>query len=180
MSVYFLKHAHLIKIGYSSAIANRVRAIMTSIPGDVKFLGHFPADRSTEAHLHKRFADTRLTGEWFVESVELLWLIGLIADPELPPAIDFNVGPAKRQRAENDQAFADASVRFRAACARKWPEANHNDRKKLATALLQWTPRRVKSLYQADPNCTLRQIELEQLNEVLFPVLAGAAQGADQ
>lgn len=168
MSIYFLRHAHLIKIGFSSAIANRVRAIMTGIPGGAEFLGHFPGDRETEAHLHARFGSQRFNGEWFVESADLLNLIRIVADPELPALVDFNVGGAKRQRTENDEAFKDASIRFRAACAHRWPEANHNDRKKLATALLGWTPRRVKSLYEAQPGCTLRQTELEQLTELLF------------
>lgn len=162
MSIYFIRYQGLIKIGFSSNLVLRVKAIMASIPGQVVFLGHMPGDREMEAHLHERFEHTRFSGEWFADTEDLAALIRIATIPGLPEAVS-----VERLNKNDDKAVAvgAASARLRAFAA--WPDENHGDRKRLLAHALGWGGRRIKSIYEAEATAALRQIEAEQLAELV-------------
>ena len=71
--VYFAKSEpfpDLIKIGMSNYLHERIRSISQQYRGPVRLLCALEVEdsliaRRTEAALHRRFADQRVTGEWF-------------------------------------------------------------------------------------------------------------------
>ena len=72
--VYFIrsKQSGLIKIGTSRWPRRRFQEIKLATGQDVDLLGTIPGSRDVEAELHEKFASTRVTGEWFSESDELM------------------------------------------------------------------------------------------------------------
>jgi|SRR6185503_5516963 len=161
MSVYFIRHEHLVKIGYSSNLGARAAQIIGDIAGPAQFVGHMPGDREVEAHLHFIFGSDRFAGEWFVESERIRLFEGLALLPDLPkpndPLAEFG------RRVDADDAWAEASARMRKSAAHLWPESNHKDRICLLKERLGWTHRRVRSLYHAEPGGSLRSLELEEI-----------------
>lgn len=81
--VYFCRREGLIKIGRSSEVAKRIRAIGKggNMPagmtvGPVELLATTPGGGWLEHHLHERFAASRIPGtEWFHPTPELLSLV---------------------------------------------------------------------------------------------------------
>lgn len=60
-----------LKIGFTaSSVLNRVAAIQSACPFDLKLMGWVNGDY--EAQLHQKFAHLRIRGEWFSPSVELI------------------------------------------------------------------------------------------------------------
>jgi hypothetical protein len=55
------------KIGISNAPGKRLQSLSTSIPHELQIVHRFVADSAeeAEAHLHKRFKEARIKGEWF-------------------------------------------------------------------------------------------------------------------
>jgi hypothetical protein len=79
--VYFISGAHgTIKIGKANDVAARLRTLRASSPVELRLLGTIRAGRSAEAALHRRFAKSRLHGEWFRSSAELLALIAGVCE----------------------------------------------------------------------------------------------------
>jgi hypothetical protein len=74
-SVYFIRGGGFIKIGCSTNLVARFRAIRNTSPVPVELVGKFPGGTLEEALLHDRFAADRVHGEWFKESPELLDVI---------------------------------------------------------------------------------------------------------
>ena len=62
--VYFVKSGDLIKIGFTTNLPDRVRALHLNGPG-VELLCSYRGDRALEQALHREFADHRRHGEWF-------------------------------------------------------------------------------------------------------------------
>lgn len=54
-----------IKIGFSANPSDRRKALQTSSPVRLEILATLPGKIAVEGAYHKRFADHRLTGEWF-------------------------------------------------------------------------------------------------------------------
>lgn len=75
-SVYFLQSStgH-IKIGFSSKVRRRRMAIQISNPEALTLLVSCPGSFAAESALHRRFAQSRASGEWFRPTPELLGLI---------------------------------------------------------------------------------------------------------
>lgn len=65
--IYFIQDtgSHAIKIGVSTDPERRLRSLQTATASKLVLLGVVPGDLSTEAELHRHFADYRLRGEWF-------------------------------------------------------------------------------------------------------------------
>lgn len=61
-----------IKIGVSGSVKTRVSALQTAVAEPVHLLASIVGDRHIEAALHERFRSSRLKGEWFSPSSELL------------------------------------------------------------------------------------------------------------
>lgn len=73
MSVYFLQVGEdgPIKIGTSEDVASRVAALRTASHAKLRLLAKVPGGIAEEHALHKRFARSRLEGEWFRPTVNL-------------------------------------------------------------------------------------------------------------
>jgi hypothetical protein len=164
MSVYFIRHEHLVKIGYSSNLRQRAAQIMGDIAGPAEFIGHMPGERDMEAHLHKVFAAQRFAGEWFFETDQIRAFEAIALDPVLPPKSDPMV--SFNRRLEANEATNEMQVRIRSLAARLWPEASHLDRKCHLQQTLGWTRRRVKSLYEGEQTANVRQVEADQISEL--------------
>lgn len=65
--VYFLAGGGLIKIGISTNLTSRIRAIRNSSPTELELLGTLPGGSATEGLLHMRFGEHRQHGEWFAD-----------------------------------------------------------------------------------------------------------------
>jgi hypothetical protein len=76
-----------IKIGFSSNVRTRIRALQGQVPLRVTLLKTVIGSRRLEGQLHQKFASTRLWGEWFQPSEELLTFIETIVEDKraLPP-----------------------------------------------------------------------------------------------
>jgi hypothetical protein len=74
--VYFLKAEGLglIKIGIAADVASRLAALQTGSPDNLVLLGVIrSADpRALERHLHEEFGASRVRGEWFEPTPELI------------------------------------------------------------------------------------------------------------
>lgn len=72
--VYFLlsKKCRTLKIGYSSRLSNRIKALQASSPEDLTLLKSIPGSKQLEAELHKKFCASRLHGEWFSATPEIM------------------------------------------------------------------------------------------------------------
>jgi hypothetical protein len=79
--VYFVAGAGLIKIGISTNIPSRFRAIRNSSPVPVELLGSFPGTTFNEGLLHRKFGHLRRHGEWFEDTPELREEIGWRVKP---------------------------------------------------------------------------------------------------
>ncbi len=73
--IYFIRNRtnRAIKIGFTRKDAReRLGQLQTACPNRLELIGTMPGDMTVEKGLHKRFAEHRLTGEWFREHEELV------------------------------------------------------------------------------------------------------------
>jgi hypothetical protein len=59
-----------VKIGVSANPSGRIKGMQTTRP-DIKLLADIPGGRKTEAHLHERFHEFHIAGEWFRFGMEI-------------------------------------------------------------------------------------------------------------
>ena len=72
-TVYFVGHdSGPIKIGFSSKARIRLVALRISSPFDLKILASFEGTRADEKRMHSRFAGSRVRGEWFNRTDQLM------------------------------------------------------------------------------------------------------------
>jgi hypothetical protein len=69
--VYFIAGAGLIKIGITTNLTSRIRAIRNSSPVPLELLGSVPGTTHIENRAHQKFAHLRRHGEWFEDTPEL-------------------------------------------------------------------------------------------------------------
>lgn len=76
-SVYFIqaRTLGLIKIGYSSDVKKRIETLQTGCPDEIDLLRTIPGSVELERAIHGRFAASRVRGEWFTPSAELMQFI---------------------------------------------------------------------------------------------------------
>jgi len=166
MSIYVLRSAELVKIGYSANLYKRVGSIVSGSPVAVEFVGHMPGERDVEAHLHQRFAAHRFSGEWFVETDEMRSVFVAILTPKMPQPLPPK-GPIGR-RERDHSAVLVFKDRLREAGARLFPMENHAGRTIALANALGWPKSRVKDVYYGDMRVSLRAIETEELNAFLL------------
>ncbi|OFZ71392.1 MAG: hypothetical protein A3K03_04560 [Bdellovibrionales bacterium RIFOXYD1_FULL_44_7] len=81
--VYFLQQGKLgpIKIGFTDqSLYTRVRALQTANPEKLRLIGYITGGtEQDEYHLHEKFKTTRIHGEWFYPSAELLGFIKTVS-----------------------------------------------------------------------------------------------------
>jgi hypothetical protein len=73
--VYFVSDGAAIKIGRAVDVVARLRALQVSHPQPLELLATWLSHRSIEGLLHRRFHTSRLKGEWFQPTPDLLTLI---------------------------------------------------------------------------------------------------------
>lgn len=84
-TIYFVTCDHPdfpIKIGITSDVAARIRALKVALPYGVVLLASVPGDLDQEQLWHVQFAEQRLQGEWFSRSDRLMDAIKLRARQE--------------------------------------------------------------------------------------------------
>jgi hypothetical protein len=169
MSIYFIRHAGLVKIGFSSNLRERIATIITSIPSsDVTFIGHMPGDREVEAHLHSVFEAHRFSGEWFFFAPPLVQFAMLALIPELP-ALDPRGVSARLPQVE--ETLRKTSEQLREWSATRWPLMNHRARIAALVDLLPgWKRSRVQSIYNAERKSAVKPHEAEQIAALLSRV----------
>lgn len=69
--LYFIAGAGLIKIGVSTNLTSRLRAIRNSSPVPVELIASIPGGSALEGILHSKFAKYRRHGEWFEDCDEI-------------------------------------------------------------------------------------------------------------
>lgn len=72
--VYFVQGecGGAIKIGFSQNPDSRLKQLQTGYPDTLKILCLVPGNEKTEKKIQNKFVDTRLNGEWFKPTTELL------------------------------------------------------------------------------------------------------------
>lgn len=87
--IYFIQDEDTlaIKIGYGSSPADRIKTLQTGNPSRLHLLATIPGTQVDEHELHRRFASSRVAGEWFRPTPALLRLIAtpVVAEPDLSP-----------------------------------------------------------------------------------------------
>lgn len=63
--IYFIGTKKVVKIGYSANPLERLQALQTGYPFELKLMALIPGSYQTECELHKLFDRLRLEGEWF-------------------------------------------------------------------------------------------------------------------
>jgi D-alanyl-D-alanine dipeptidase len=63
--IYFALAGDLLKIGFASNIASRMRELQTGCPVDLRLIHWQQGSRIEERALHRRFAELHARGEWF-------------------------------------------------------------------------------------------------------------------
>lgn len=64
-TVYVVRCGYRVKIGFTKNIAQRLHALKTANHRPLELLTSWPAPQTEEKALHSRFADLRVSGEWF-------------------------------------------------------------------------------------------------------------------
>jgi len=72
---YFVRHRDAIKIGFSGAPKERIKAIQISFPDPLEVLAIVPYTIIDEPTAHQRFVHLRMSGEWFKAAPDLLEFI---------------------------------------------------------------------------------------------------------
>lgn len=90
--VYFLRPAGKlgpIKIGCSESPKARARQIGSDRKEPIRLIADAPGTFTDEMRLHRQFADTRVEGEWFAATDELMAVIDHVIDTgSLPPPLE--------------------------------------------------------------------------------------------
>lgn len=70
-SVYFIQRGTdgPVKIGHSKRVSARLAGLQSGCPEPLSLIGILPGGRKKEMELHAKYADLRLTGEWFKPAV---------------------------------------------------------------------------------------------------------------
>ncbi|TPJ70445.1 MULTISPECIES: GIY-YIG nuclease family protein [unclassified Mesorhizobium] len=63
--VYFLAMGDKVKIGFSTNVGKRLKAIQTACPLPAEIVKIIPGSEQTERYFHAHFAANRINGEWF-------------------------------------------------------------------------------------------------------------------
>lgn len=73
--VYFIQCGEYVKIGLSSNVESRLKALQSATPYPLKLLKKLPVPNMAraEARLHRHFASVRHKGEWFRLTEDDLW-----------------------------------------------------------------------------------------------------------
>jgi hypothetical protein len=82
--IYFLAGGDLIKIGITTNMTSRMRAIRNSSPVPLELLARGPGCTFTEMRIHAKFAHLRRHGEWFKDEGSIRQYVAENFGPETP------------------------------------------------------------------------------------------------
>jgi hypothetical protein len=83
--VYFVQAGDAIKIGLTTNLAARLRALATASAVPLEFLAAVPGNRQLEARLHRLWRHLHLRGEWFRADEALVrYIREEVAGPAMP------------------------------------------------------------------------------------------------
>ena len=85
--VYFARSGDAIKIGTSTNVRKRIKALATGTPLPPELVAVMAGGAWREKELHRRFAHLRVTGEWFRAGVELMEFIATLPPWTEPPQV---------------------------------------------------------------------------------------------
>lgn len=73
-SVYFIQaeRTNMVKIGFSTNVAKRLRSLQTACSTKVRLLVAIPGNREAERAYHEQFSRSREQGEWFRPTADIL------------------------------------------------------------------------------------------------------------
>jgi hypothetical protein len=105
MTVYFAQQAGdtagPVKIGFSSDMKARIKNLSVASVGGITILATISGGKETEAYLHEKFEASRVSGEWFSMTDELVDLIERAkAGKAFIPAINDTAKYMVRKQAE--------------------------------------------------------------------------------
>lgn len=64
-TIYVIRCGYRVKIGFTKNLAQRLHSLKTANHRPIELLASWPAPQADEKALHHRFADLRVSGEWF-------------------------------------------------------------------------------------------------------------------
>ena len=70
--VYFVLCDEYVKIGYSQDPQQRFAELQVGNPQELSLFARFPGSRETEHALHQSFSHSRIRGEWFMATDEIM------------------------------------------------------------------------------------------------------------
>lgn len=79
--VYLIKAAGLYKIGYSSNLPQRLKALQSATADKLEIVASWPGSLITEHRAHQKFASKRVHGEWFELNDQDLEALNLFLQP---------------------------------------------------------------------------------------------------
>ena len=101
-----------IKIGYAKNIWSRLGGLQTSHPEKLTVLGYIEGDLETERSLHDRFAESRLSGEWFTDTCRIR---AFIAERCAAPTPEEHWERGLRDEDRDAREYEEFATSFRAA-----------------------------------------------------------------
>lgn len=115
-----------IKIGIAGNVRRRITDMQLCCPYRLRLLKRVPAPQ-LERSLHRRFADDRVTGEWFKITDELLRVISEMEGETLLEAQLHEASVLYPESASADHLFIDKRDKAALAAARRQPTDNLPD-----------------------------------------------------
>lgn len=92
--LYVVQGGDLVKIGHTTRLSSRLKALRTANGTPVTLLALVPAHPAMEKAIHQRFAHLRASGEWFRVDGELLAYIDHLREGKNPLSIIFDAAAA--------------------------------------------------------------------------------------
>jgi hypothetical protein len=80
-SVYLVRAGNWIKIGWSRNVGARISQLQTGNADPIELIATISGGRALERQLHERFADSRVSGEWFKYGPELANYVASLNQP---------------------------------------------------------------------------------------------------
>lgn len=170
--IYFMRAGTTgsIKIGWTADLPRRVQNLQGATDQALEVLATFPGDAELEAHFHDRFAEHRVSGEWFKPADELLTLIesiragGYVAPVGYAPAARLPAAFNERAATEAVRAEARKLVRILAGDGRLGEQvATALGRVATVTGL---AARRVRALWHGEVR-NISAVEMDRLRSVV-------------
>lgn len=84
--VYIIEIGRFVKIGYTTALTQRLKSFQTGTAETITVLATIPGGRSEEARLHRALAENRVRGEFFHFDHRLRYFIEYAARGEIKEA----------------------------------------------------------------------------------------------